>query len=153
MLLVGFSPSQGGEREEEVKAGGENLLLAPLAPQATTKNPLGSEQRLVLFGSGSPSTDCLIRCSELPEVGGRTLSCPSFALMGRRKALLLLEARAGDWLFQKKEEFSRAILERHCGFLSFSGRAGQSLLHTWGRKEDGAWVPSPELLPVFLSCL
>lgn len=110
------------------------MLLAPLALQATTKNPLGCEQRLVLFGSGCLSTDCLIRCSELPEVGGRALSCPSFALTGRRKALLLLEARAGDWLFQKKEEFSQAILERRWGFLSFSGRAGQRLLHSGGER-------------------
>ena len=31
LTFVGFSPSQGKEREEEVKTGGENFLLVPLA--------------------------------------------------------------------------------------------------------------------------
>lgn len=59
-IFTGFSPSQGKEREEEVKTGGENFLSAPLALKTTTENPLGFEQSLVLFSSLCPSVDCLI---------------------------------------------------------------------------------------------
>ena len=61
--------------------------------------------------------DCLIWFSELPQVGGRILSCPDFTLICRWDALLGWEASAGDWLFQ--DEFFRAILERCLVFLNF----------------------------------
>lgn len=105
-------PSQGIEREEEVKTGGENSLTAPLALQKTTKNPLGFEQGFVLFCSWSPSADYLIWFSELPQVGGTILSCSNFALICRQEAFLGLEVRAKDWLFQEKE----VILQRPWGF-------------------------------------
>lgn len=88
------------------------MLLAPLALQATTKNPLGAEQHLVLFGSGSP-------CTQIASLGAQSsprweaeLGAAPVLLSRVDRRLLRLEARAGHWLFQKKEEFSGGILER-----------------------------------------
>lgn len=77
-IFAGFSPSQGKEREEEVKTGGENFLTAPLVLKTTTENPLGFEQSLVLFSSLCPSMDCLIWFSELPPGGRRNSELPQF---------------------------------------------------------------------------
>lgn len=77
-IFAGFSPSQGKEREEEVKTGGENFLTAPLALKTTTENPLGFGQSLVLFSSLCPSMDCLIWFSELPPGGRQNSELPQF---------------------------------------------------------------------------
>ena len=44
-------------------------------------------------------------------MGSRILSCPNFVLICRPKALLGLEAGAGDWIFQEKE----VTLQSHSG--------------------------------------
>ena len=48
LIYTGFSPSQGKVKEEEVKTGGGEFSIAPLALQITTENPLGVELSLVL---------------------------------------------------------------------------------------------------------
>lgn len=54
--------------------------------------------------------DCLIWFSDLPQMGGRILSCPDFALICRQDALLGWEASAGDRLFQEE-----VVLQSHSG--------------------------------------
>lgn len=156
---AGFSPSQGGDREEEVRAGGENLLLAPLAPQAAAKNPLGAEQHLVLFGCGSPSPDRLPWFSELPEVGGRTRSGPGFALIGTRRQGL------GTGYPRRRKNSSKPFW-RGAGVAECLQK---SWSQAWGRRVPvsgslrclalgGTWhggqglVPCLESPPAFLSC-
>lgn len=47
---------------------------------------------------------------DLPQMGGRILSCPDFALICRQDALLGWEASAGDRLFQEE-----VVLQSHSG--------------------------------------
>ena len=48
LICIGFSPSQGKVKEEEVKTGGGEFSTASLALQTTTENPLGVKQSLAL---------------------------------------------------------------------------------------------------------